>query len=173
MPGLIPDKQPFKNPLELTSLPTTEKTLTVETGIQTEPEQEKVPDEEETTFPGTVPESANEVGSQKFSAKMKEIIALLQKAANEKKRMHLVHRKNSFYQFEATTIVKVLFPNFTSYEKLRADIFLCIKTGNWIDFLKLIKSTFHINGLGQKQIVPGYTSIKDDIDIYRDIYRNQ
>ena len=67
MPGLILDKQPCKNPLELTNLPTTQKTLTVETGIQTEPEQEKVPDEEETTFPGTVPESANEVGSQKLS----------------------------------------------------------------------------------------------------------
>ena len=63
-----------------------------------------------------------------FSQKMHTILATL--AATEQKRIHAKAQKNSLYQFGAKALVKGVFSNYLSYEKLKSDIFICIKTGS-------------------------------------------
>ena len=122
---LIPDSQPFVNPLSMPTIP-------VEQISQ--------------------PESG-------FSQKMHTILATL--AATEQKRIHAKAQKNSLYQFEAKALVKGVFSNYLLYGKLKSDIFICTKTGSWINMINTLKKTFHVDGLGQKQLIPGYTAIKE------------
>ena len=124
-PQLIPDSQPFVNPLSMPTIP-------VEQFSQ--------------------PESG-------FSQKMHTILATL--AASEQKRLHAKSQKNSLHQFEAKALVKGVFSIYLSYENLKSDIFICNKTGSWINMINTLKKTFHVDGLGQKHLILGYTAIKE------------
>ena len=130
-PQLIPDAQPFANPLEHRCRSHKEPIL--------EPFGEQL-----------------ELNGY-FSPKLRQIISNLSTRAAEQKRIHA--KATNLYQFEVKALLEGIFPNYLSYEKLKTDIYLCVKTGNWANLLKKLRSVFYIDGLGRKQLIPGCTSV--------------